>query len=444
MINVFADPPGALYAMAYVIAATVFSFYIRKSTLRKPERIMGIGLVAAIVTFMVVTDNVPQPLFLPCIAVALVMLYGMVYFFNELNWKKTLYYTAHMYILGEFSASLDWQLYYYIIRNQGKIWISPGDWVVMVPMLFLEITFVMWLGKRWYDEKADVDISEKQAVTVVLIALCVFGLSNLSYVPVKTPFSGAVPEQIFNIHTLVDLGGIAILFAYHTLLIDMQRRIDFDNMKNILDMQYINYQVSKQSVDIINQKYHDLKHQINILRREFGSEKGMQYLDEMQSEIEAYEAQNKTGNKVLDTILTGKSLYCQQNGIRLTCVADGSLLGFMDMLDISSLFGNALDNAIESVAAIENPEERLIHFTISRNKGFLRIKVENRYRGNVNFEDGLPQTTKNDRNYHGYGIKSIQTIVKKYGGSVTIIADGGWFELRILIPISGVSDKESI
>lgn len=46
----------------------------------------------------------------------------------------------------------------------------------------------------------------------------------------------------------------------------------------------------------------------------------------MEQEIRSYEAQNKTGNEVLDTILTSKSLYCQQHGITLTCVADGAAL----------------------------------------------------------------------------------------------------------------------
>lgn len=64
----------------------------------------------------------------------------------------------------------------------------------------------------------------------------------------------------------------------------------------------------------------------------------------MEAEIRQYEAQNKTGNKVLDTVLTSKSLYCNKNGITFTCVADGTLLGFMDVMDICSIFGNALDN----------------------------------------------------------------------------------------------------
>ena len=81
----------------------------------------------------------------------------------------------------------------------------------------------------------------------------------------------------------------------------------------------------------------------------------------MEQEIRSYEAQNKTGNEVLDTILTSKSLYCQQHGITLTCVADGAALDFMDTMDLCSLFGNALDNAIEGTAKVAARQRATAH-----------------------------------------------------------------------------------
>ena len=56
----------------------------------------------------------------------------------------------------------------------------------------------------------------------------------------------------------------------------------------------------------------------------------------------------RTGNEILDTILTEKSLICENSGIHINCVADGSLLAFMNPVDLYTLFGNALDNAIEA------------------------------------------------------------------------------------------------
>ena len=123
-----------------------------------------------------------------------------------------------------------------------------------------------------------------------------------------------------------------------------------NTLQNILEMQYKNYQLSQENIELINHKYHEShKHQITLLKMEANTEKSTQYLEQMEKEIRSYEAQNKTGNKVLDAVLMTKSLYCQSKGIGLTCVADGSLLDGMAEMDISALFGNMLDNAIESV-----------------------------------------------------------------------------------------------
>lgn len=120
----------------------------------------------------------------------------------------------------------------------------------------------------------------------------------------------------------------------------------------------------------MNRKYHDLKHQLIVLRGEPDSVKRNTYLDQMENEIKIYEAQNKTGNAVLDTLLTSKSMYCIAHNISLTCVADGELLGFMDVMDICTIFGNALDNAIEFAEEIPEEEKRLIHVTVLYKKAF--------------------------------------------------------------------------
>ena len=158
------------------------------------------------------------------------------------------------------------------------------------------------------------------------------------------------------------------------------------------------------------------------------------YLDKMLQDIKRYETSYNTGNRVLDTILSAEAMKCQARGIELTCVADGSILSFMNPMDVSSLFGNALDNAIEGAEKIPEKNERLIHLTVDKQKSFVRIFVENRYIGKIRFRHNLPLTSKADTNFHGFGIKSMKSIAEKYGGSIVAVAEDGWFKLSILIP----------
>ena len=130
-----------------------------------------------------------------------------------------------------------------------------------------------------------------------------------------------------------------------------------------------------------------------------------------------------------------KKRYCLAHEISLTAVADGSRLDFMDMMDLCSIFGNALDNAIEHVILIPDPEKRLIHLTVSAQKGFVFIKIENYCEAEISKnEEDLITTTKKDSKNHGFGLKSIRTAVEKYDGSVVFEVQQNWFELKILLP----------
>jgi len=49
--------------------------------------------------------------------------------------------------------------------------------------------------------------------------------------------------------------------------------------------------------------------------------------------------------------------------------------------------------------------------------------------------DGLPQTTKGDARWHGFGVKSIRRIVQQHGGTLTMQAQDGMFRLVALLPL---------
>ena len=192
------------------------------------------------------------------------------------------------------------------------------------------------------------------------------------------------------------------------------------------------YAVSKENIDLINQKVHDLKHQI----RRIGAVSAVDSstLNEMESIISVYDSIVKTGNNALDLILTEKSLLCNTADIKLNCVADGKKLAFMSEADTYSLFGNILDNAIEAVERLE-PDKRVIGVTVKQVFDFLSVNVYNYYSGSLVFADGLPVTTKSDKLYHGYGMKSVRMICAKYGGDLSVSTDNGVFTLKILFSL---------
>lgn len=194
------------------------------------------------------------------------------------------------------------------------------------------------------------------------------------------------------------------------------------------------YAITKETIDLINRKSHDLKHQVAALRTVVPEEQREKYLREMEKAVQIYDSTLQTGNEVLDTVLTEKSLYCEAHQITLTCIADGRQLSFMDGVDVYTIFGNALDNAIECVARLPEAEQRLVSVSVRARSGLALIRVETQLQGDLNFKDGLPQTTKEQKDYHGFGLRSIRYTVEKYGGHMTIHAENGRFLLSLSIP----------
>jgi hypothetical protein len=205
-------------------------------------------------------------------------------------------------------------------------------------------------------------------------------------------------------------------------------------VKQLLYERQKQYNLSRENIEMINHKCHDLKHQIQALK-EAKSEELNRYIDEVEDSIMIYDTVLKTENEVLNTILSEKSLYCEKHSIRLSCIVDASQLDFMSTLDIYALLGNALDNAIESVILHKETEKRVISLTISANESFLCIQTNNYFEGNMLIKEGIPVTTKKNKAYHGFGMKSMKHVAEKYGGTLYTSLDNGIFMLQIVIPI---------
>lgn len=430
------NTPGIYYVITYFLSSCL---YISVT----PRRLHGWKLVltqaaflAVLGSFMVVTDGIAVQWYLPCVVFETFLVWLSLRLCCNMNWKKTTYFCARAVMLGEFAASLEWQLFYFGL-TVGKLELNMGWNLLFLAVSHGTVFSIMYLLERKYrDGNAAMQISGRELLISGVMTVAVYTISNMSYALSVSPFSSRFPAEIFIIRTLADLGGVGMLFAYHMQQQMLNARMEKDFFRRLLQLQYENYRISAESVELVNQKYHDLKHQIRVLRCTESEDEKNAYLDHMEQQIKAYEVQNKTGNKVLDIILTTKNLQCQKQHISLTCVADGTELDFMHPMDISALFGNALDNAIESVSKITDPDKRLIHVSVARQKDFLRIRIENCFEGSIRFENGMPLTDKKDRGIHGYGTKSIRRIAEQYNGSMTIATRDDWFELRVLIPLS--------
>ena len=197
------------------------------------------------------------------------------------------------------------------------------------------------------------------------------------------------------------------------------------------------YAMRQETIDSINRKCHDLKHQLDAFYHTKDSQEREAYYQELKKDIRIYDMDLDTGNEALNVLLMDKGLYCYEKNIRLNCAANMAALSFMRLDDVYAMFGNAIDNAIEAVDQLHDPEKRIINLKVSLRKNLLIIQLQNYYEENIAFENGLPLTTKNDKLNHGFGVKSIRFIAEKYGGTMTACGKNQIFTMQILLPVAG-------
>lgn len=243
---------------------------------------------------------------------------------------------------------------------------------------------------------------------------------------VTSPYYAAAIGDVFNcVFVLI------ILYAFCCVR-ERDRRNDIINQ--MLHDAQKQYALKKETIDIINGKCHDLKHQIAALRK-MPEEEREARLEDVEKLIMIYDSSIDLGNEALNIIVTDKMLYCAENDVRLNVTGNGRKLGFMDTVDIYTLLGNALDNAVESAMNMRDREKRCIDFSVSEQGEIVLIRTDNFYEGKLTFREGLPLTGKADVHYHGFGMMSIRKIAEKYGGTVDVHAEDSVFTLQVVIPM---------
>lgn len=224
------------------------------------------------------------------------------------------------------------------------------------------------------------------------------------------------------------------IFVLFSFLTEKRMENELQTINALLNKGAKQYELSKQNIDMINIKCHDIRHRIDQLSEgnDYFLASGLQELKET---ISIYDSVIKTGNDVLDVVLTEHSLYCEKNGITFSVIADGALLKFISPYDLYCLFDNAIYNAIEAVMKTEDPAQRSISLTIKGNDRIASVHIENYFVGQLTKDGNEILTQKPDEANHGFGTKSMRAIVEKYNGTISFSSEDNIFLLDMLFPL---------
>lgn len=270
-----------------------------------------------------------------------------------------------------------------------------------------------------------------QVLIIMLPALPYFVLRNYAYFfninPVDSPLIIRYLNVLFGISAMTNM----IIGEHLFYQIRQHERVQIEKLAK---KQYDNLLCNLKSIDTVNQKYHDLRHIIRGIDAMDSLEEVKSSIKSIEKEIQNYELIFNTGNKTLDVIFTDRTQEANNKNIRLHIHADGQGWEIVSDIDIATIFGNALDNAIESVEKGHVTGSRLIDVRVGRVNEMLIARFENPFFHKLEISQSKYISTKNDPNHHGFGLQSIEMIVEKYKGEMDIKTEGGAFILTVIIP----------
>lgn len=277
-----------------------------------------------------------------------------------------------------------------------------------------------------FKEKEDANLSKRGKILISVLTLvsllCTDVVSSI-----MTPYASMSWMLSGLIKLMICAFALMILLIRKGIFYTSRKDSEVEMMNNLLVKEREQFEKSRESIDAINAKCHDLRHQLSKLEGKVTSEE----LQSLKQATEFYDSAIKTGNDVLDSILYEYQLSCQNHRIRMTCMMDGKLLSFMDPSDLYSLLANALSNAIRALSEVEE-KNRILSITLEEKRGIKLLEIDNYYKGNCRFDDkGLPLSDKDDGRNHGFGSRSISYIVRKYSGTLSYQADGEIFRMMV-------------
>ena len=436
------DIPRYFTGVAEWLACVLVIVFWRKRFKLIPTLAIMLGFLVVQVLFQTFAGMLPLEFWILGMAIAVAIMFCFIFLTLKIKFIAALTFCVEAFIVAEFVAAIEWQAYVMMVEALGLPDVPVSHWCAFIIMYAAFFTAYYFIEKSVTKKRKSESITIKDMISVITIAVLVFVISNLSFLIDKEQLEEPdIMLWVFYVRSLVNLTGVILLFTHRVTRYSLQADKEVLALNSILQSQYKQYLQSKENVDSINQKYHDLKHQILVIQRESDQTLRNSHITELENDIKHITGLTNTGNTVLDTIIASKNYECLKYQIDFTSVVKGEVLSFVKVADLCSIFGNILDNAIECAKNISDPEKRVIKLTVYNQNDFVLISCENYFESQLQFENKSLVSTKRDGNIHGFGIKSVKYIAERYEGDVLIDTNNNWFKICILLPITTDQNK---
>ncbi len=215
----------------------------------------------------------------------------------------------------------------------------------------------------------------------------------------------------------------------------MAKTVRSDMALETFQYQQSYYQELEQNQQTVRRLRHDMKNHLNIIGtflRDNEIEQAKEYFQELNQEF-ASNLKVYCPNKIVNAVLNSKEQLALDSNIQYNFQIDLETSPKIDDIDLCSILGNTIDNAIEALRKVPETSKRALSMKARYTKGFFSYEITNAKANEVLVKNGRFLTDKTEKEAHGIGLRSVQTIVEKYGGDMDISYTNDTFTVTIMI-----------
>lgn len=294
---------------------------------------------------------------------------------------------------------------------------------------------------RWFQPFASFTLITKGRWLIAMVPLF-----TIILIAVLLEYARAVPAAANNISPMTSMSiGIGLLllnmgalYLYNQMAKQAQEAVLLQAQKQVGEMA-LQYKAELEELTKEMRHFrHDFRNHIYTLQGFVDTENYIalqKYLTEIGGEMQRFSKQISTGNQVLDSLINGNMNLAKEKGINVT--VQGSVPKKLPISDqhLCILIGNLFTNAYEACQKIEAGEPRFIRIQVYTQRNHLLITMANSTDGAERKRDGKWVTTKADPQNHGFGLLSIDMLVKQYHGYCDRKHENRIFFTTIVLPL---------
>ena len=398
--------------------------------LRKRRKFFCLRIICSVLAAISLSAFVPIPAPFSCL-VYFVAINLIVWICFDYSWKHVLFSATCAYCVQHMTSKIAYLLmmlwghfdFVFVRYNYSLLCLAMlllVNAAVCIPIYFIWTRRVIRGGELKLG-------SFKTLIYTAVFIVCAVFLS--SYTELALVEGGS---PLFELGYIC-LNGLCALFAWIVLMVNFANcqgellTEEKRTLEQLLEKDKQQYELAKQNMERINIRYHDIK-------KRRGMAMTVEEAQKFDEELKKFRKLYYTGNEVVDITLSEKASLCADAGIQFICSVDGSRLDMIKPYQIYSLLGNAIDNAIESLRSVADEDKKVIRLDIFGRRNMSVIRVVNYLANEPKMENGMPVTTKLDKENHGFGLKSIKSIAEEYGGMIYISTENHEFTLVVTIP----------